>query len=98
MTPARACAAGNSQPLVSASKFPQMYTSSRFSAGGGPVGGVYLQRVTLTTDRLFRRADASIGVYNAFGRRYGDPGSAEHLQTEIPQEGRTLRATLTVRF
>jgi outer membrane receptor protein involved in Fe transport len=66
--------------------------------GGEPVRGAYLQHLTVTTDRLFRRADASIGVYNVFDRRYGDPGSEEHVLTEIPQEGRTLRATVTVRF
>jgi outer membrane receptor for ferrienterochelin and colicins len=74
------------------------HTSSRLSPGGEPVGGAYLQHLTVTTDRLFRRADASIGVYNVFDRHYGDPGSQEHALTQIPQEGRTLRATLTVRF
>jgi outer membrane receptor for ferrienterochelin and colicins len=74
------------------------YTSHRLSVGGEPVRGVYLQHLTVTTDRLFRRADASIGVYNVFDRHYGDPGSEEHALTAIPQEGRTLRATLTVRF
>jgi outer membrane receptor for ferrienterochelin and colicins len=74
------------------------YISGRLSAGREPVRAVYLQHLTLTTDRLFRRADLSLGVYNAFDRRYGDPGSEEHMQAEIPQEGRTLRAALTVRF
>jgi len=75
-----------------------LYTSSRLSARGEPVAAAYLQNLTVTTNRLLHRADASIGVYNAFDRHYGDPASQEHLQAAIPQEGRTLRATLTVRF
>jgi iron complex outermembrane receptor protein len=75
-----------------------LYTSGRFSARGEPVDGAYLQNLSVTTDRLFHRVDASIGVYNVFDRDYGDPASQEHVQTAIPQEGRTLRATLTVRF
>jgi iron complex outermembrane receptor protein len=37
------------------------------------------------------QCDMSIGAYNLFERRYYDPGSSEHVQDALQQNGRTLR-------
>jgi hypothetical protein len=36
-------------------------------------------------------------VYNLFNQTYGDPGSEEHRQQTIRQNGRTFWVKLTVR-
>lgn len=74
------------------------YMGERLSVRGNPISGVYLQNATLTADRLFNRLDVTVGAYNIFDRKYGDPGAEEHIQAEIPQDGRTLRASATIRF
>jgi outer membrane receptor protein involved in Fe transport len=65
------------------------------SYGGGLQ---YLQNVTVTADRVFRTMDLSVSVHNLFDRQYGDPAAEEHTPATIPQDGRTVRAALTVRF
>ena len=40
----------------------------------------------------------SLGIFNLFDRRYGDPGSAEHLQEVIPQDGRNYRVQVRYEF
>jgi iron complex outermembrane receptor protein len=42
--------------------------------------------------------DIALGVYNLFDQDYADPGADEHLQAEIPQDGRTWRLKLDYRF
>ena len=37
-------------------------------------------------------------LYNALNQSYADPGSEEHLQNAIGQDGRTLRIRLMARF
>ncbi len=62
------------------------------------VPGFWLANLNFTTARLWRGADASIGVYNLFGKRYADPGSTEHRQQSIAQDGRSLRARIGYAF
>ncbi|WP_373887968.1 TonB-dependent receptor plug domain-containing protein [Massilia sp. CF038] len=57
----------------------------------GPVGGFWLANANLLTARLWGHTEASLSVYNLFGRRYADPGSTEHTQALIAQDGRALR-------
>lgn len=62
------------------------------------VPGFWLANLNFTTTRLWRGAEASIGVYNLFDRRYADPGSTEHRQQAIEQDGRSLRARIGYAF
>jgi outer membrane receptor protein involved in Fe transport len=39
-----------------------------------------------------------VSAYNVFDCSYGDPGSAEHLQTAIPQDRRHFRPALKFAF
>lgn len=64
----------------------------------GTVAGFWLANANLATTRLFGHLDASLGIYNLFGKRYADPGSTEHLQSVIAQDGRTLRARIGYAF
>lgn len=73
------------------------YTGPRATLNGA-VGGFWVANVNLASARLFNHADLSIGVHNLFDRSYADPGSAEHLQTVIAQDGRTIRAKLAYAF
>src|SRR5712692_4921679 len=41
--------------------------------------------------------DLSAGLYNLFDKRYADSGGVEHVQTSIPQDGRSFRVKLTYR-
>jgi outer membrane receptor protein involved in Fe transport len=52
----------------------------------------------LVRARLFRNAEAALGVYNLLDKHYADPGSVEHRQQLIAQDGRTLRARISYAF
>lgn len=47
--------------------------------------------------RAARDVLVGLEVKNLLDARYGDPGSAEHTQDEIPQDGRVLFLTLSLR-
>jgi iron complex outermembrane receptor protein len=72
--------------------------SRRTAANGGRVPGHAVFNVMLRTRDWPRRVSAGLGVYNLFDRAYGDPGSEEHIQTAIPQDGRSFRVTLQYGF
>ena len=42
--------------------------------------------------------ELSMSLYNVFDKHYGTPGSADHVQTLIPQNGRTVLGKLVYRF
>jgi outer membrane receptor for ferrienterochelin and colicins len=74
------------------------YMSSRRTLAGRETGDVFLANLTLLARRLPGRLEASASVYNLFDRRYGDPGSEEHVEDVLFQDGRTLRFNLLWRF
>jgi outer membrane receptor protein involved in Fe transport len=45
-----------------------------------------------------RRVELAAGLYNVFDTSYADPGAEEHVQTLIPQDGRTAMLRVRVRF
>ncbi len=74
------------------------YMSSRRTLAGRETGDVFLANLTLLARRLPGRLEASASVYNLFDRRYGDPGSEEHVEDVLVQDGRTFRFKLLWRF
>jgi outer membrane receptor protein involved in Fe transport len=72
--------------------------SRRTAANGGGVPGHAVFNLALRTRDWPRGVSAGLGVYNLFDRAYGDPGSEEHLQAAIPQDGRSFRLTLQYGF
>ncbi|MEO1926715.1 MAG: TonB-dependent receptor [Gammaproteobacteria bacterium] len=68
------------------------YMSGRKTASGGNVGDFVITNLTLfSKDTLLKGLDLSASVYNVFDEKYFDPGSAEHIQNGIEQEGLTFR-------
>ncbi|HEU4400466.1 MAG TPA: TonB-dependent receptor [Candidatus Polarisedimenticolia bacterium] len=74
------------------------YTSRRRTLAGAETGGFVLVNLTLLSRNLARGLDLSASLYNLLDRRYGDPGSDDHLQDIIPQNRRNFRIKLTWRF
>lgn len=74
------------------------YTSQRRTLNGSNLPPLYLSNFTLFGQKLAKGLDASFGVYNLFNQTYSDPGSEEHVQNAIPQNGRNLRLKFTYHF
>lgn len=73
------------------------YVGSRSTATGS-APAFWLANINLVNARLFGRCEAALGVYNLFGRRYADPGRAEHLQAALAQDGRSVRLRIGYAF
>jgi iron complex outermembrane receptor protein len=74
------------------------YVSSRHTLAGDTTGGYTTTNLTIFTQRFLRGMELSGSVYNLFDREYGDPGSGEHLQDTIEQDGRTFWLKLKYAF
>jgi len=78
--------------------FDAQYLGSRRTLAGGRTDGFVLVNATLMTKRLKGGLEASLGVYNVFDTAYADPGSEEHVQDAIRQDGRSFAVKLGWRF
>ncbi|WP_298038327.1 TonB-dependent receptor [uncultured Desulfuromonas sp.] len=76
----------------------ERYTSSRKTVQGGEVGGFALTNLTLSSQDVLEGLELSASIYNLFDKDYSDPGSEEHIQDAIAQEGRTFRFKVTYLF
>ena len=81
----------------------EQYASSRttFDAnrtGENRTGGSYFTNLTLFSRGALPGLELSCSVYNLFDTRYSDPGSFNHVQDKIEQDGRTFRVKLQYRF
>lgn len=74
------------------------YTSSRRTLLNNRARAAYVTNATLFGQALSHRLRLWLSVYNVFGTDYGDPGSQEHIQDVIEQDGRTVRVKLTYGF
>ncbi|HRE54510.1 MAG TPA: TonB-dependent receptor [Candidatus Competibacter sp.] len=74
------------------------YIGQRRSTQGNTVDGVLLTHLNLLGQPLGKNLDVALGVYNLFDQEYADPAGDEHLQAQIPQDGRTWRLKLDYRF
>ena len=76
------------------------YTSNRRNPPekGGEVGGFAVTNLTLFSTGILDGLEASASVYNVFDKEYSDPGSGEHVQEGIEQDGRTFRVKATYTF
>jgi iron complex outermembrane receptor protein len=76
-----------------------IYTTSTGSTLPGlDLAGYGTLNFTLLSQNLFKHTDISISIYNLFDEQHADPATAAHLQSQIPQNGRTFRFKLTYRF
>src|SRR5207249_2175803 len=75
-----------------------LFTGHLLTHSGTEAPGHTVANLTLLSRDLAPGLDLTAGVYNLLGSRYGDPGSTEHLQDVILQDGRTLRLGIAWRF
>lgn len=90
-----------SVPILSGKLFAgieEQFTGRRSTIAGNYTGSFFLTNVTLFSRNLARGVELSGSIYNLFDKRYGDPGSTEHIQDIIEQDGRTYRVKLTYAF
>ena len=76
----------------------EQYTSKRKTLSGKEANAFFITNLTLFSQNVMKGLDISASVYNLFNRKYSDPGSAEHLQDLLKQDGQTFRFKLTYRF
>jgi iron complex outermembrane receptor protein len=74
------------------------YLSSRSTLAGNTADGFMTTNLTIFSHRVFRGLELSGTVYNLFDQEYGDPGSGEHVQDIIEQDGRTFWLKLKYGF
>jgi len=74
------------------------YVSARRTLAGAQAPAFAVANLTLLAQRVAGRVDLSAGLYNAFDERYSDPGSEEHPEDLIQQDGRSFRIKASWRF
>jgi iron complex outermembrane receptor protein len=73
------------------------YVSKRRTIAQTELGGYLLVNATLYSRKLTENFDISAGLYNLLDKQYAESGGLEHVQTSIPQDGRSFRIKLTYR-
>jgi iron complex outermembrane receptor protein len=73
------------------------YVSERRTIAQTELSGYLLLNATLYSRKLTERFDISASIYNLLDKRYAESGGLEHMQTSIPQDGRSFRIKLTYR-
>ncbi|MBN1916811.1 MAG: TonB-dependent receptor [Verrucomicrobia bacterium] len=74
------------------------YTGTRLTLGGNEADDFVVANLTLVAAHLADGLSLSASIYNVFDTRYGHPGSEEHIQDIIDQDGRSFRLKLVYRF
>lgn len=88
-------------PLIHDKVFTGMevqYTGKRKTLAGKDVEDFFVTNVTIFTQKLLKGLEISGSVYNLFDKKYRDPGSGEHRQDSLEQDGRSFRCKLTYTF
>ncbi len=92
------CQANLSVPLFHKKLFASTnieYVSKRSTLDGRFAAAHFVPNFTLFSRGVLQGWEVSASVYNAFDRIYVDPGSVEHVENVIPQDGRNFRLMLT---
>lgn len=74
------------------------YTSDRKTVTDRKVGGFSVTNFTLFSQKLIKGFEISASIYNLFDTKYSDPTGNDHIQTAIPQDGRTFWFKITYGF
>lgn len=78
--------------------FEGRYTSSRLTLADNTASPFYILNVSLFSQRIVKGWELSGHINNLMNQRYGYPGSGEHQQDVIDQDGRTFWVKLKYRF
>jgi len=73
-------------------------STGRRTLAGNTDPAYTLTNLSLLMPRALRRFDLSATIYNIFNVTYGNPGTTEHLQDVILQDGRSFRLKTTMHF
>jgi len=76
----------------------EQYVDRRKTDAGGYASAFAVTNITLSAQHLVPRLDASVSVYNLFGKEYGDPVTLDFVQPTIRQDGRSYRFKVTYAF
>jgi outer membrane receptor for ferrienterochelin and colicins len=100
-SPRQVTQASLSAPLIKGklfAGFETFYMGPRRTLSGDTVGGFMLSNLTFSSHKMFRNFELNAGLYNIFDKRYSDPGSEEHRQNSLEQDGRTFRVKIAYRI
>lgn len=67
-----------------------LYTSKRKTLAGATTKDYSTTNLTIFSKNVLKGLEVSTSVRNLFGANYSDPGSAEHVQDAIDQDGRSF--------
>ncbi len=90
-----------SVPLIKEKLFigmEEQYTGKRKTLDGDYADDFFITNVTLFSRNLRKGLEISGSIYNLFNKKYDDPGSLEHVQDLIEQDGRTFRIKISYNF
>ncbi len=76
----------------------EQFTSSRKTLANKKTNGFFITNLTLFSKNILKGLEVSASVYNLFNKRYDDPGSGEHIQDVIEQDGIQYRLRLSYSF
>jgi len=76
----------------------EQFTSMRKTLAGNTADEFFITNMTLFSKNIVKNLKISASVYNLFNEHYSDPGSAEHVQDLIRQDGRSFRVKATYTF
>ncbi len=74
------------------------YQSERKTIAGNETSSFVVTNLTLFNQDSIDGLQASISVYNLFDETYSNPGSEEHTQDQIEQDGRRFWLKLDYTF
>lgn len=74
------------------------YQSGRKTVAGNKTSSFFITNLTLFNQDWIDGLKASISLYNLFDRTYSNPGSEEHVQDQIEQDGRSFWLKLAYTF
>ena len=75
-----------------------LYMTKRKTGADNYAKGFFVSNFTIFSGKLISGFEISASVYNLFNEKYGDPGSEEHVQDIIQQDGRSFRIKLSYRI
>jgi iron complex outermembrane receptor protein len=76
----------------------EQYMGRRMTDGGEFAPAFYITNMTLFSQNIVPRLEASVNVYNVLDKKYGDPVSLDFFQPTIQQDGRSYRFKLTYAY
>ncbi len=76
----------------------EQFTSNRKTLQNKKANGFFITNLTFFSKNIIKGLEVSASVYNLFDKEYDDPGSGEHLQDVIRQDGIQYRLKLNYSF